>query len=264
MAHFWRGDEDNKRRMHWMAWWKMCLPKNQGGIGFRDIHCFDLAMLTKQAWRLFENPNSLCATILRVKYFPDGGLLNAKLKRDPRYHGKVLWYSLKNGYIWRVGNGQSIDIWDDTWIPNCSTRKVITLKGGRLLSRVVDFIDPVSNSWDEDLVRQTLWPTDAQRVLAIPLPHHDMQDFPSHHDMQDFVAWNFTKNGLFSVRSAYFVEWDHQHGMKLTLTNGMGRPLLILLGARFGSFRARERLRFLFRVHCMVHFRVVLRLPIDI
>lgn len=67
---------------------------------------------------------------------------------------------------------------------------------------------------DEDLVRQTLWPIDAQRVLAIPL---------SQFDMSDFVAWSHTKNGSFSVRSAYFVKWDHQHGGKLRRTNGMGR-----------------------------------------
>lgn len=43
------------------------------------------------------------------------------------------------------------------------------------------------------------------------------------YDMLDFIAWNFTKNGIFSVRFAYVVEWNHQHGRKLCRTNGMGR-----------------------------------------
>ena len=50
-------------------------------MGFRDIHCFNLAMLAKQAWRLLENLDSLCATILKVKYYPDGDLLNTDLKK---------------------------------------------------------------------------------------------------------------------------------------------------------------------------------------
>ena len=79
---------------------------------------------------------------------------------------------------------------------------------------MADLIDPITNSWDEDLVRQTLWPIDVQRVLAIPLP---MQN------MSDSIAWSYTKNGVFTVRSAYLEEWNQQHGRKLQYTNGMGR-----------------------------------------
>lgn len=59
---------------------------------------------------------------------------------------------LKHGYIWRVGNGQNINIWDDAWTPNCVNRKFITPKGGHLLSKVADYIDHVSYNWDEDPV----------------------------------------------------------------------------------------------------------------
>ena len=133
MAHFWWGDEENQRRMHWMAWWKMCIPKNQGGMGFRDIHCFNLALLAKQAWRLLDNPDSLCATILRAKYYPDGDLLNSKQKKGSSFTSQSIMAginSLKHGYIWRVGNGQNINIWEDACIPNFDARKVVTPRGG--------------------------------------------------------------------------------------------------------------------------------------
>jgi hypothetical protein len=64
MSKFWWGDGANQRKMHWLAWWKMCVPKSQGGMGFRDIHCFNLALLAKQVWRLIEEPDSLCAKVL--------------------------------------------------------------------------------------------------------------------------------------------------------------------------------------------------------
>jgi hypothetical protein len=39
-------------------------------MGFRDLKCFNMAMLGKQACRLMTNPTSLCARILKGKYFP--------------------------------------------------------------------------------------------------------------------------------------------------------------------------------------------------
>ena len=83
-----------------------------------------------------------------------------------------------------------------------------------MLPKVVDLIDPVSNNWDEDLIRQTMWPIDAQRILSIPI---------SQHNMTDFIAWSYTKKGMFSVQSAYSVEWNYQYGSKLKYSNGMGR-----------------------------------------
>jgi hypothetical protein len=31
-------------------------------------------------------------------------------------------------------------------------------------------------------------------------------------DMEDFVAWHYTSNGIFTVRSAYHAEWDYRFG----------------------------------------------------
>ena len=35
IAKFWWGDDDNHKRIHWAAWWKLCVPKDRGGLGFR-------------------------------------------------------------------------------------------------------------------------------------------------------------------------------------------------------------------------------------
>jgi hypothetical protein len=61
MTRYWWGDDNVQKHMHRFAWWKMCVPKKRECMGFRDLHCFNLAMLAKQCWHLLCGPESLCA-----------------------------------------------------------------------------------------------------------------------------------------------------------------------------------------------------------
>jgi hypothetical protein len=172
MSHYWWGDEENQKRMHWFAWWKMCVPKEKGGMGFRDIHCFNLAMLAKQAWRMITHPDSLCATILKAKYYPNEDLLSVNLKKGASFTWQSIMAGvqcLKKGSVWRIGDGQKVNIWEDAWISGSFNRKVLTPRGNCLLSHVNELIDPISSQWDKDLVRDNFWTIDANRILRIPL-----------------------------------------------------------------------------------------------
>jgi hypothetical protein len=80
IANYWWGDDNDNKKIHWQAWWKLCVPKQKGGMGFRDFHVFNLAMLAKQCHHLMAEPDSFCAQVMRAKYYPDGNLLNATQK----------------------------------------------------------------------------------------------------------------------------------------------------------------------------------------
>ena len=120
------------------------MPKDKGGMGFRDIHSFNLAMLAKQVWRLIENYDSLCAKVLRSRYYPTGDILNCELKKGSSFVWQSIWVGIqtfKKGSIWRVGDGAKINIWDDCWIPNSSSRKIVTVRVNQVLTSVHELID---------------------------------------------------------------------------------------------------------------------------
>ena len=99
--------------MAWVSWRKMCKSKSDGGMGFRNLQAFNLAMLAKQAWRIMKNPNSLIARIYKAKYFPFSDILSAKLGCSPSYTWRSIYNSLeviRRGIRWRVGNGKMIHI----------------------------------------------------------------------------------------------------------------------------------------------------------
>jgi hypothetical protein len=89
-----------------VAWEDMTKPKHLGGLGFKDIELFNLALLAKQAWRLVQELKSLSARILKAVYYPNGEFLEV----DLRMASSKIWRSildgrevLKQGLIKRMG-----------------------------------------------------------------------------------------------------------------------------------------------------------------
>ncbi|KAL0413688.1 UNVERIFIED_CONTAM: hypothetical protein Sradi_1570500 [Sesamum radiatum] len=141
VANFWRHN-GGTRKVHRVNGKKLCTSKAQGGMGFRDLHAFNLAILSKQVWRLLFFPNSLLNRVLRARYFPDG------------------------------------KVWHDPWLPKPYSFCVISPPptNGSLL-RVCYLINTNSKDWNYLLVRSLFWHEEAKSILAIPLSSLDGEEF---------------------------------------------------------------------------------------
>ena len=84
-AQFFWGSTKETRKIHWRSWDRMCLSKSKGGMGFKNLHAYNLAMLVKQGWRLIVNLNSLIARLYKALYFSTGNFLSADLGDAPSF-----------------------------------------------------------------------------------------------------------------------------------------------------------------------------------
>jgi hypothetical protein len=94
---------------------------------------------------------------------------------------------MEKGIIWRIGDGCSVCIREDPWIPTSFSRRPRTPQGGTILSKVSKLIDPYTGTWDTELVKDLFWEEDVVNTLAIPV----------HTDREDSVAWHFDKKRAF-------------------------------------------------------------------
>jgi hypothetical protein len=126
IRNFWWGSERRQRKTCWVAWETITQPKYLGGLGFRDIEIFNLALLARQAWRLLTSPESLCFQVLKSIYFPNDELLNATAGNNPSKTWRAICDGIEvpnHGLIKHIGDGKSTKIWECNWIPRATMLK---------------------------------------------------------------------------------------------------------------------------------------------
>ena len=90
IRNFWWGQKKEERKLAWLSWEKMCEPKCNGGMGFKDLKLFNKALLAKQGWSLQMGGNSLVYRVFKAKYFPTCDFIHASIVHNPSY----TWRSL--------------------------------------------------------------------------------------------------------------------------------------------------------------------------
>lgn len=209
MQGFWQRQKDKEGKIHQTNWQLMSKTKLKGDLGFRDLEDFNLAMLAKQCWRLIQNPHSLAARVLSLKYYPKGDFHKAQWGKRP----SLLWRSflatkplLEEGLIWRVGIGKSIKIQLDKRLPQPSSCKVQSkVNLFHVNEKVAILIDHDTKQWYMARVSSTFSQEEANLISKIPI---------SQCGSADKLIWKGTTNGIFSVRSAYYLQREIRDNLR--------------------------------------------------
>ena len=170
-----------------------------GGLGFKKSKTFNRAMLAKLAWMVASKRDSPCIRALYSKY----KVKEDWLRQEPRKNASSLWKAIENlkglirkGACFRVGNGKSIDVWKDPWVPWIegfipTSRDTNSINSPLL---VANLIDSANMCWKIEVVAVLFDLTFAKAISRIILP-----TIPQ----QDQLIWTPDPSGLFSVKSMF-------------------------------------------------------------
>lgn len=221
MSDFWWNALEHKRKTHWVSWEKLCLAKESGGLGFRDIESFNQALLAKQSWRILQYPSFLFARFFKSRYFDDEEFLEADLGVRPSYACCSILFGrelLAKGLRKEVGNGKSLNVWMDPWIFDIAPRLPLQRHFSVNLDlKVNDLINFEDRCWKRDLLEELFYPTDVELITKRnPVVN-----------MDDFWVWLHAKTGEYSVKSGYWLAFQSnkldliQQANLLPSTNGL-------------------------------------------
>lgn len=201
-------NDNNSKGIRWLTWDKMALPKCKGGLGFRDLYGFNLALLGKHVWKFCNNPTSLITRLFKARYFQEDNVLNA-----PKGSGSsFVWLGiceakehLRKGFQWILGNGEDIKIFKDPWLKRKNDFCVEDSHMNEVRNeRVYCYFHPNSKDWNVEKVQQDFHTNDIRLILQTRITKNMAKDI---------IAWTASNTGLYTVKMGYQF-WSSQNSIE--------------------------------------------------
>jgi hypothetical protein len=210
----WGGSIDIKK-ICWINWDQICLPKIKGGLGIKNLELFNLALLSKWKWRLISENDALWSDLLRFRY---GHLPSLVLGNDPIILGSKdsIWWKDINGRSrgledWfrpnvacNIGNGNEIAFWQCKWFGNQPFKDLYPNLYEKEVVQNVKVVERFPSEgmngmwawhWNSLLTNEELQQVNSLMELFVGLSLH--------HNHPDSWKWIPGATGVFSVKSCY-------------------------------------------------------------
>ncbi|XP_075499853.1 uncharacterized protein LOC142538416 [Primulina tabacum] len=155
-------------------------------------------MLGKQGWKLIRAPDALSSRLLKAKYYPKKGFLNATLGSSPSFIWRSIWCSqaiLTRGTRWKIGDGKSINIGTYPWLRDPANFYIQrALDEEHRAMTVHELIDVDLHQWKATTLQAIFEKRDIGEIMKIPVPTTASEDIR---------LWHFSRDGCYTVKSGY-------------------------------------------------------------
>ncbi|KAL0922912.1 hypothetical protein M5K25_006942 [Dendrobium thyrsiflorum] len=164
-SFLWQDKEDHGG-IHYVSWKKICLPKEQGGLGIKSMRMWSGPVRARLAWHSYQFPLQWHNSLLREAYGDSLDLVVSK----PGRSWKILqdgWRSLKGAVRWKICDGASVSILKDTWLLDQRFEDWPTFYNASIdeSGRVGDLLE--DGCWKESEIRELFGQCLAEIILNI-------------------------------------------------------------------------------------------------
>ncbi|XP_074306467.1 uncharacterized protein LOC141641714 [Silene latifolia] len=189
----WSGTRTNKS-IHWCSKDFLSRPVGEGGLGLRNISCFNQALLAKSAWRILCDPGSLISMVIGPKL----GILDDNLFQNRWKAPNASSWALKslvwgsdlifNNIAWSIGSSSRLNAWkseevtkkilatyipcqllDDSFYWKFSKHGVYTVKSGYYVAKALS--DGPTTGADRSRMPSTIVAFCKSKLWKLPISH---------------------------------------------------------------------------------------------
>ncbi|CAK8537008.1 unnamed protein product [Lathyrus sativus] len=233
LSDFLWGSVEERRKIHWVSWKKVCLPIDKGGLGMKYLPDFNVALLNKWRWRILKGGDEVWLRLLKARYGDISSVMLSKgthslISNSSPPHSTTSspsssywWKDLisigKFGHLdpmvrlcnFKIGRGFTTPFWEVNWTGNfCLTDEFLNLyKETRLrlvsVAGMGGWVDHVWRWGDLGLAPAEVSGGSGPNGQEVGSLRELIQPFEPESSGSDTVSWVGEPDSIFSVASCY-------------------------------------------------------------